>query len=75
MYSGPQIFMIYYFPMTFCDYQNYGCGVLSLKPWFHILLHTQLIVCARVDSQCFDKEGSRMEGTLDFDCLDLVAKF
>ena len=24
------------------------------KPWFNILLHTQSIVCATVDSQCLE---------------------
>ena len=28
-----------------------------LKPWFNILLHTQSIVCATVDSQCFKYLG------------------
>ena len=27
------------------------------KPWFDILLHTQSIVCATVDSQCFEYLG------------------
>ena len=25
-----------------------------IKPWFNILLHTQSIVCATVDSQCLE---------------------
>ena len=27
------------------------------KPWFNILLHTQSIVCATLDSQCLDYLG------------------
>ena len=27
------------------------------KPWFNILLHTQSIVCATVDSQCLEYLG------------------
>ena len=38
MYSGPQIFMIYYFPMTFCDYQNYGCGVSRCTVHFDLYM-------------------------------------
>ena len=39
--------------------------------WFHILLHTQLIVSATVDSQCLEYLGYtynlelRAEGTVD----------
>ena len=46
MYSGPQIFMIYYFPMTFCDYQNYGHGVLSCTVHFGLYMTENVIsVC------------------------------
>ena len=34
----------------------------QFKSWFNILLHTQSIVCATVDSQCF-----RVLGIYNFD--------
>ena len=46
------------------------------KPWFNILLHTQSIVCASVDSQCLEYLGyitlGRVRNSAHLGCQELA---
>ena len=58
MYSGPQIFMIYYFPMTVCDYQNYDCGVLSCTVHFDLYM-TENVMGVSASSNFLKSDSKR----------------
>ena len=67
MYSGPQIFMIYYFPMTCCDYQNYGCGVLICTVHFDLYMTENVMGVSEISNILISIIGSKVSfGSVDY---------